>query len=112
MYNQLAGTNYQTNLATIDNVLSNQLGSLLVLSCPSDNAQVFQQTGSSYFWNNLLNGQDAEHLHMMGTNFAPTKIPLVLDKQSFHSALGSKNAVNYLYADGRTKTFWIPGGSE
>jgi prepilin-type N-terminal cleavage/methylation domain-containing protein/prepilin-type processing-associated H-X9-DG protein len=112
MYDQSAGTNFQTNLPTINSVLSNQLGSLLVLCCPSDNARVFQQTGSSYSWNNLVNGQDADHLQIMATAYALTKIPLVFDKQSFHAALGPKSAVNYLYADGHIKNLLILGGTQ
>ena len=88
-----------------------QLGSLLVLSCPSDNAQIFQQTGLSYFWNTLVNGQDADHLQVFATAYPLTKIPLVFDKQSFHATLGSNSAVNFLYADGHTKNYWTLGGA-
>jgi len=112
MYDQSAGSNYQTNPAAINVVLSNQLGSLQVLCCPSDNAQVFQQTGSSYSWNNLVNGQDADHLQIFATAYALTKIPLVFDKQSFHAALGTNRAVNYLYADGHIKNLLILGGTK
>jgi len=112
MYDQLADTNLQTNSVAINNVLSNQLGSLQVLFCPSDNAQVFQQTGSSYSWNNLVNGQDADHLQVFATAFPLTKIPLVYDKQSFHAVLGSKRAVNYLYADGHIKNLLILDGTK
>jgi len=112
MYDQSAGTNFQTNLATINSVLSNQLGSLQVLCCPSDTAGIFQQTGSSYSWNNLLNGQDADHLQVFGTAYPLTTIPLVYDKQSFHSLLGSKRAVNYLYADSHIKNLLILGGTQ
>jgi prepilin-type processing-associated H-X9-DG protein len=93
-------------------VLSNQLGSLQVLCCPSDTAQVFQQTGSSYAWNNLVNGQDADHLQIFATAYASTKIPLVFDKQSFHITLGTNRAINYLYADGHIKNLLILGGTQ
>ena len=111
MYDQSAGTNFNTNLATINSVLSNQLGSQLVLRCPSDNVQVFEQTGSSYAWNNLVNNQDADHLQIFATNFPLTRIPLVFDKQSFHAVLGSKRAINYLYADGHIKNLLILQGT-
>lgn len=111
MYDQMMGTNFQTNLATIDGVLSNQLGSHQVLCCPSDNVQIFQQTGSSYSWNNLVNGQNADHLQIFATAYPMTRIPLAYDKQSFHAALGSKRAVNYLYADGHIKNLLILGGA-
>jgi prepilin-type N-terminal cleavage/methylation domain-containing protein/prepilin-type processing-associated H-X9-DG protein len=111
LYDQSANTNLQTNSVAINNVLSNQLGSLRVLYCPSDNVQIFQQTGSSYAWNNLVNGQDADHLQIFATAYPSTKIPLVYDKQSFHALLGSKRAVNYLYADGHIKNLLILGGT-
>jgi prepilin-type N-terminal cleavage/methylation domain-containing protein len=112
LHDQLAGTNFQTNLATIDTVLSNQLGSVKVLQCPSDETQVYLQTGSSYSWNSLVNGQDADHLQIMATSYALTKIPLVFDKASFHAALGSAHAVNYLYADNHIKNLLILGGTQ
>jgi len=111
MYDEPMGTNFQTNLPTINNTLSNLLGSLQVLCCPSDNAQIFQQTGSSYSWNSLLNGQNADHLQIFATAYALTKIPLVFDKQSFHATLGAKRAVNYLYADGHIKNLLIIEGT-
>ena len=62
-----------------DQVLSNQLGNLNALRCPSDQwpsdtplpdpqkgPTYFGQTGASYSWNNLLNGEDAEHLIVLG----------------------------------------------
>lgn len=111
MYDQSLGTNYQTNLATIDVVLSNQLGSPYVLRCPSDTVEIFQQTGSSYSWNSLINGQKADQLHLMGMSPALTRIPLVFDKQSFHAALGPGRSQNYLYADGHIKNLLILGGT-
>jgi prepilin-type N-terminal cleavage/methylation domain-containing protein/prepilin-type processing-associated H-X9-DG protein len=103
------GSNYQPNLPTIDVVLSNQLGSHRVLLCPSDTIGVFQQTGSSYSWNNLVNGQNADHLQVFATAYPMTIIPLVFDKQAFHALLGTRHAVNYLYADGHIKNLLILG---
>ncbi len=105
-------TNADTNLATIDVVLAPQLGSTNVLRCPSDNQQIFQLTGSSYSWNNLLNGQNANQLKVMGMTPGNSKIPVVFDKQSFHSLLGSKHAVNYLYADSHIKNLLIFPGAQ
>src|SRR5713101_6991152 len=48
-------------LQLVEVVLSNHLGSVKVLKCPSDRRRIYEQTGSSYSWNSLLNGQDAEH---------------------------------------------------
>jgi prepilin-type N-terminal cleavage/methylation domain-containing protein/prepilin-type processing-associated H-X9-DG protein len=86
-----------------DLVLSNYLGNVRVLQCLSDRQDLFQTTGSSYAWNNLLNGQDADHLSALGLLFDPHQIPLMFDKDRFHKSRGPKKAVNYLYADGHIK---------
>jgi prepilin-type processing-associated H-X9-DG protein len=86
-----------------DQVLSNHLGNINVLKCPSDNKQLFETTGCSYSWNSLLNGQDADHLQMMGMKFDPHQIPLLFDKDKFHAARGDAKARNFLYADGHIK---------
>lgn len=86
-----------------DLVLSNYLGNIHVLQCPSDRQGLFQSTGSSYSWNSLLNGQDADHLTALGMSFDPHQIPLMFDKDKFHKARGVKKEVNYLYADGHIK---------
>ena len=86
-----------------DLVLSNYLGNIHVLQCPSDRQNLFQTTGSSYSWNSLLNGEDADHLNALGLKFDPHQIPLMFDKDRFHKARGPKKEVNYLYADGHIK---------
>ena len=90
-------------VATVDVVLSNYLGSVRVLRCPSDDQLLFEKTGSSFSWNSLLNGEDAEHLRVFSINFDPHHIPLMFDKESFHRARGEGKGVNYLYADGHIK---------
>jgi prepilin-type N-terminal cleavage/methylation domain-containing protein/prepilin-type processing-associated H-X9-DG protein len=90
-------------LPSPDMVLSNYLGNVRVLQCPSDRQRLFQTTGSSYSWNSLLNGQDADHLTALGLSFNPHQIPLMFDKDKFHALRGDKKAVNYLYADGHLK---------
>lgn len=99
-------------LPSVEVVLSNQLGSVKVLKCPSDRRQIYQQTGSSYSWNSLLNGQDAEHLTVLSINFDPHQIPVFFDKESFHSARGEKKGVNYLYADGHIKNLLAIEGTK
>ena len=88
--------------ATVDIVLQNHLGNTNALHCPSD-SKFFTETGSSYAWNSLLNGQEAEHLHIFGINFNPHQIPIFFDKEGFHAACGKGKEVNYLYADGHIK---------
>lgn len=94
-----------------DVVLSNYLGNVNVLRCPSDKKQVFENTGSSYAWNSLLNGQDAEHLTALGIKFDPHQIPLMFDKDKFHAARGPKKELNFLYADGHIKNLLEMAGT-
>ena len=97
-------------LPSPDLVLSNQLGNVRVLQCPSDKQQLFENTGSSYSWNNLLNGQDADHLSIMGLSFDPHQIPVMFDKEKFHIARGPSKAQNFLYADGHIKNLLVLDG--
>jgi prepilin-type N-terminal cleavage/methylation domain-containing protein len=98
-------------LPSPDIVLSNHLGNVNVMKCPSDRQQLFENTGSSYSWNNLLNGEDADHLTVMGLNFDPHQIPLMFDKEKFHIARGEKKAQNFLYADGHIKNLLVLEGT-
>jgi len=86
-----------------DKVLAAELGNTNVLRCPSDSKDLFVQTGSSYGWNSLLNGQRADNLNVFGMHFDPHAIPVFFDKEDFHLARGPSKAVNYLYADGHIK---------
>ena len=99
------GTNQPvTNaLASPDKVLVGELGTTNVLRCPSDRDELFTQTGSSYSWNSLLNGQRADDLKVLGMNFDAHAIPVFFDKEDFHKARGQGKSVNYLYADGHIK---------
>jgi prepilin-type N-terminal cleavage/methylation domain-containing protein/prepilin-type processing-associated H-X9-DG protein len=92
---------------TINQVLAVQLGNTNVLRCPSDNDQIFERTGSSYGWNSLLNGQDADHLQELMFITNPHEIHLVYDKEAFHKARGPNKGVNYLYADGHIKNLLV-----
>ena len=87
----------------VEVVLKTELGNPDVLRCPSDDKDLFAQTGSSYSWNSLLNGQNADKLVVLGLNFDPHAIPVFFDKEGFHAARGPGKAVNYLYADGHIK---------
>lgn len=100
------------SLPAIQVVLAPQLGNTNVLRCPSDDGQFFELTGSSYAWNSLLNGQDADHLQVFGINFNPHEIPVVCDKEDFHKARGAAKAVNYLYADGHIKNLLTIAGTK
>ena len=99
-------------LPSPDTVLSNYLGSVKVLRCPSDRKRIYEQTGSSYGWNSLLNGQDAEHLKVFNMDFDPHQIPVFFDKEAFHRARGEKKGVNYLYADGHIRNLLAIEGTK
>ena|SRR6185437_2927199 len=92
-----------TNGPPMNQVLASQAGSTNIFRCPSDNQNLFAISGSSYSWNFLVNGEDADQLHAMGMDFKNHEIPLVFDKESFHQTLGATKAVNYLYADQHIK---------
>jgi len=105
----MAATN---TFPAIHTVLASQLGNARVLDCPSDGARFFERTGSSYAWNSLLNGEDADHLKVFNLRFDPHEIPVVYDKEDFHKARGAGKAVNYLYADGHIKNLLAIEGSK
>lgn len=93
-----------------DLVLSNFLGAQAVLHCPSDDKKIFEQTGSSYSWNNLLNGQQPEHLKVFAQGYPPDEVPLFFDKEPFHNRANPNKGVNYLYGDGHIrKIFEVEG---
>jgi prepilin-type N-terminal cleavage/methylation domain-containing protein len=112
------------DLPSPDQVISNQLGNIRVLLCPSDKwpsgqqkpapqlgETYFEQTGCSYSWNSLLNGEDADRLTALGLRFDPHQIPLMFDKEAFHAARGVKKGVNYLYADSHIKNLLAVEGT-
>src|SRR5439155_19370464 len=87
MFDAPIGTNaLLTNalLPTVSQVMQRFLAPTNILRCPSDDRQIFEQTGSSYAWNTLLNGQDADQIRLFGAPFATDQIALLFDKQSFH----------------------------
>jgi len=111
-----------------DQVLSNQLGNVKVLACPSDRwpsddalpypakgATFYGQTGCSYAWNVLLNGKDADQLTVTLPNveirFRSHEMPLMYDKEKFHIARGEDKAKNFLYADGHIKNLLVIAGT-
>ena len=92
-----------TNAQLINRVLLDHIGSSNVFWCPSDRQGVFEQTGSSYSWNFLLNGQNADQIRLLGMDFSLNQIPVVFDKEGFHRSRGAAKAKNYLYADQHLK---------
>ena len=116
MRDKLYGTNSPpTNsvvLPSVDLVLSNYLGSVKVLKCPADRDGIYEQSQSSYAWNSLLNGQDADRMVVMNLSFNPHQIPVFYDKEAFHRGRGEGKEVNFLYADGHIKNLLEVGGTK
>jgi len=83
-----------------DFVLSNYVGTAMqIFRCPSDQEQIFEQTGSSYAWNSLLNGQPADQLKLLGMRTLNSGTPLFYDKETFHGAGDTNIGINTLFAD-------------
>lgn len=114
MYDRPVSTNaFMTNFpSSPDRVLANFIGAAQVWKCPSDDKQIFQQTGSSYAWNVLVNGQAEDRFRIFAINFKSHQVPLFFDKESFHRARGEDKAVNYLHADGHIKNLLAVEGTK
>jgi len=69
-----------------------------VFHCPADHEEFFERTGSSYFWNSLVNGQRLGNMELLGFENHESGIPVASDKEDFHEHVG--DGVNVLYADG------------
>jgi len=103
MYDRAVSTNGTSTLGpSPDLVLSNNVGSVKVFACPADDHDYYSQTGSSYAWNFLLNGQSADHLQMLNRT-TPDTVPLFSDKEPFHNRANPDKGINFLYADGHIK---------
>lgn len=98
-----SGTAPAAPSANPEQVLAPYIGSQAVWRCPSDRQGIFEQTGSSYAWNSLLNGQDADRFRVLTIPFKPHQMPVFFDKEAFHRARGARQGVNFLYADGHIK---------
>lgn len=81
----------------MDTVLLEYLGDDYAFACPADH-EYWEKTGSSYFWNSLLNGQKVSNLELFGKKSSAAGVPVVSDKENFHEDVG--DGVNVLYGDG------------
>ena len=82
----------------IDDTLNAYITDPRVFACPADTGGLAAQSGTSYYWNILINGQSATALHMLNLQTTNSQIPVLSDKGAFHPYLTNK--VNLLYADG------------
>lgn len=87
-----------TDEAAIDNTLNEYTEDAKVFCCKADAKRLCETTGTSYLWNNLLNGQHTASLNFMGFIKDGARIPVMSDKESFHKYRDVQ--VNILYADG------------
>jgi prepilin-type N-terminal cleavage/methylation domain-containing protein len=67
----------------------------VIFHCPADR-EIFRKSGSSYLWNTTQNGRPRAALSFFGQTENLQRIPLVTDKEDWHSG---QSGVNYLYAD-------------
>lgn len=83
-------------IPTIDNTLNVYLPDAKVFGCPADK-EFWAKTGTSYYWNSALNGQQVNSLNFLTLVDTKSRIPLMSDKEGWHP---NKQKVNFLYADG------------
>ena len=88
--------------AAIDNTLNAYAPNPKVFACPADTQGLATSTGTSYFWNSLVNGQSFSSLRMLTITTTHSQIPILCDKAQFHPY--APNKVNLLYADGHATT--------
>ncbi|MEM7145763.1 MAG: prepilin-type N-terminal cleavage/methylation domain-containing protein [Verrucomicrobiota bacterium] len=96
---------------SLDTELADYVSGPEVFRCAGDFDRIWETTGTSYFWNSLLNGQKSGQFEMMGRRLGEAGIPVISDKEAFHRRVGDE--VNILYADGRVEEevkFWVEGG--
>lgn len=84
------------DLPVIEVLLEPYLRSEEVFHCPADK-EVFAASGSSYLWNTTQNGLLRSKLSFFGEEGDLSRIPLVIDKESWHG--GGETGSNFLYAD-------------
>ena len=94
----------------IDTLLLPYVREPRTFACPDDRKGLAVKSGTSYLWNNRLNGQ---RLASLSVSFVrqdpiddPARVMVLGDKEGFHPNIESK--VNVLYADGhasQTLTF-------
>lgn len=86
------------DVPAIDTELLPYLNDVICFHCPGDHEKIYETTGTSYFWNSTLNGQDISAIDFLGISKNSAGIPLVADKEAFHQNVGDE--VNILYVDG------------
>ena len=91
-------------LAGPEVVLSNYLGNVEVLRCPSDRKKIFAQTGSARL-EQPAQRPGRRHLQIFKIDFDPHFIPVFFDKEKFHAARGEEDQLSV--ADGHIKNLLV-----
>ena len=98
----LARTSKTDTVPTIDTELRTYVPDARVFACPDDSKHLAATSGTSYLWNNRLNGQRLASLSVsflaMNPIEDPSRIMVMGDKEGFHPNIVNK--LNVLYADG------------
>lgn len=91
------------DLPTLDTVLLPYVSDKNAFACPADK-KLSEKSGTSYFWNSILNGQSVTELNILfvlqSSVDGLSNIPVMSDKEGWHTHNPEK--VNILYADGHT----------
>jgi|AntRauTorckE6833_2_1112554.scaffolds.fasta_scaffold11579_4 prepilin-type N-terminal cleavage/methylation domain-containing protein len=94
----LGRENKSSDVPVLETVIFEYVESADVFHCPSDSEE-FKKTGSSYNWNVTQNGRHISKLSFLGIEDRPEIVPLVSDKEAWHSG-----ETNFLYADYSSST--------
>ena len=98
----MARTSKTDAVPTIDTELRAYVPDARVFACADDSKHLAEKSGTSYLWNNRLNGQRLATLSVsflaMSTIDDPSRIMVMGDKEGFHPNIVNK--LNVLYADG------------
>lgn len=83
-------------IPVMDNTLDTYLPDPNIFRCRSDK-KIYEKSGTSYYWNSALNGQNVGSLNFLNMVDSKSRIPVMSDKEGWHI---NKQKVNFLYADG------------
>ena len=98
----LSARQYSTDPGpVIDDTLNTYVTDPRVFACPAAVDGLAARSGTSYYWNVLINGQSAAGLHMLNLSTTNSQIPVLCDKGPYHPYQSSQ--VNLLYADGHAE---------
>lgn len=89
-----AGRSSKTeDIPVLETVLLPYVQNAETFKCSQDSKQ-YKKSGSSYLWNSTQSGIPISQMSFFGIKDRPDKIPLILDKEAWHSG-----TTNFLYAD-------------